>query len=131
MRRHASTIAQEIARGMTTQRRSDWSTYETYFLETGQAVYEKHRACKGFQSNFYLAEIFLQFTEHWSPDAVVGFCRLQPGWHNKMTICTKTLYHYIDHCLLMLRNLDLTLKARRRVNSSRVCKHKKLNGTNP
>lgn len=39
--RSPSTISREIKRGTTTQRRSDLSTYEKYFPETGQAVYEK------------------------------------------------------------------------------------------
>lgn len=131
---HVSTISREIARGTTTQRRSDWSTYEAYFPETGQAVYEKNRVSTGSQSKFYLAEAFLQFAEqkilreHWSPDAVVGFCRLQPQWRDKVTVCTKTLYHYIDRCLLQVRNIDLVLKVRRRVKHSHVRKHKRLMG---
>jgi IS30 family transposase len=132
--RHVSTISREISRGTTTQRRSDWSTYETYFPETGQAVYEKNRAATGFQSKFYLAEEFLQFAEqkmlqeHWSPDAVVGFCRLQPEWQDRVIVCTKTLYHYIDRCLLQVRNLDLALKVRRHNKHVHLRKHKRLMG---
>jgi IS30 family transposase len=41
--RSPSTISREIKRGTTIQRRTDLSTYEEYFPETGQAVYEKNR----------------------------------------------------------------------------------------
>lgn len=132
--RHVSTISREITRGTTTQRRSDWSTYDTYFPETGQSVYEKNRAHNGFQSKLHSAEPFLQFAEQkilhdrWSPDAVVGFCRLHPQWHGKVTVCTKTLYRYIDFCLLKVRNIDLALKVRRRVKQNRLRKHKRLLG---
>lgn len=132
--RHVSTISREITRGTTTQRRSDWTTYKAYFPETGQSVYKKNRASNGFQCKLHLAETFLQFAEqkilhdHWSPDAVVGFCRLQPQWQGKVTVCTKTLYHYIDCCLLKVRNIDLELKVRRRIKQTRLRKHKRLMG---
>lgn len=132
--RHVSTISREVGRGTTTQRRSDWTNYKAYFPETGQSVYEKNRAHNGFQCKLHLAESFLQFAEqkmlhdHWSPDAVVGFCRLQPQWQGKVTVCTKTLYHYIDRCLLKVRNIDLVLKVRRRIKQPRLRKHKRLLG---
>lgn len=132
--RHVSTISREIGRGTTTQRRSDWTTYEAYFPETGQSVYEKNRAHSGYQGKVHLAESFLQFAEqkilcdHWSPDAVVGLCRIQPEWQNQVILCTKTLYHYIDRCLLKVRNIDLPLKVKRRTKPSRLRKHKRLMG---
>jgi len=109
--RHVSTISREIIRGTTLQRRSDLTSYQAYFPETGQSVYDKNRAYSGVQTKLHLAESFLQFAEqkilreHWSPDTVVGFCRLQPQWQGKVIVCTKTLYHYIDRCLLQVRTL--------------------------
>lgn len=132
--RHVSTISREIVRGTTTQRRTDWISYEAYFPETGQAVYENNRACNRNSGKLHLAESFLQFAEekmlndHWSPDTVVGFCRLQPEWQNKVVVCTKTLYHYIDLCLLKVRNIDLPLKVQRRTKKIFFRKHKRLLG---
>lgn len=45
--RHRSTIIREINRGTTTQLRTDLTTYEAYFPETGQAVYESNRLSCG------------------------------------------------------------------------------------
>jgi len=39
--RAPSTISREIKRGTVTQLKSDLSTYEAYFPEAGQAIYEK------------------------------------------------------------------------------------------
>jgi len=132
--RQVSTLSREIKRGTTTQRRSDWTTYETYFPETGQSVYERNHSNNGFHSKLHLAEPFLQFAEQkmlrdrWSPDTVVGFCRLQPEWQEQVMVCTKTLYHYIYCCLLNVRNIDLSLKVRRRTKRPRLRKHKRLMG---
>ncbi|NLX71609.1 MAG: helix-turn-helix domain-containing protein, partial [Clostridiales bacterium] len=41
--RAPSTISREIKRGTVTQLKSDLSTYEAYFPEAGQAIYEKRR----------------------------------------------------------------------------------------
>ena len=84
LHRNPGTISREVKRGTTTQLRSDLTTYEAYFPETGQAVYAKHRSASGFLRKLHLVEPFLQFAEtkilrdKWSPDAVVGYCRSQP-----------------------------------------------------
>jgi len=81
-----------------------------------------------------LVDPLLQFAEtkilrdKWSPDAVVGCCRRQPEWRDKELVCTKTLYNYIDPCLLKTRNLDLLLKARRKAKRQWVRKNKRILG---
>ena len=116
--RSPSTISREIKRGTTVQRRSDLSTYEEYFPETGQAVYEKNRMNCGTKCKLAQVEEFLKFAEDkilnekWSPDAVVGSCKRNPKWQNNAIVCTKTLYNYIDQRLLRVRNIDLNLKPR-------------------
>lgn len=61
--RHRSTIGREIKRGTATQLRSDLTTYEAYFPETGQAVYENNRLSCGKRIKALQVEPFLQYAE--------------------------------------------------------------------
>lgn len=132
--RSPSTISREVKRGTTTQRRSDLSTYEDYFPDTGQAVYCKHRRHCGASVKLVTVEKFLDFAEakirndHWSPDAVVGFCHRNSAWKNKPMLCTKSLYNYIDRGFLKVRNIDLPFKLRRKVKKQTIRKNKRIMG---
>ena len=134
LNRNPATISREIKRGTTTQLRSNLTTYEQYFPESGQAVYDKRRASSGFQCKIYQVEPFLKFAEHqilhkkWSPDAVVGFCRSQAKWQRQEMVCTKTLYSYIARNLLKVRNFDLHLKVRLKPKKKYFRQHKRLLG---
>ncbi len=61
--RSASTISREVKRGTTTQMRTDLSTFEKYFAQTGKAVYDKNRANCGRKSKLFEVEEFLEFAE--------------------------------------------------------------------
>lgn len=134
LQRNPGTISREIKRGTTTQRRSNWTTFQAYFPETGQAVYVKHRAMSGFHCKMALVETFLEFAEtqilrnQWAPDTIVGFCRSHPAWKDKAIVCAKTLYNYIDRCFLKVRNINLLLKVRRKTKRSIVRKNKRILG---
>jgi len=134
LQRNPGTISREVKRGTTSQLRSNLTTYEAYFPETGQAIYAKHRSASGFLCKIHLVEPFLQFAEtkilrdNWSPDAVVGYCRSHPEWMGKELVCTKTLYNYIDQGLLKTRNLDLLLKVRRKTKRQILRKNKRVLG---
>ncbi|WPX08968.1 IS30 family transposase [Anaerocellum danielii] len=116
--RSASTISREVKRGTTTQMKTDLSTFEKYFAQTGQAVYEKNRAKCGRKSKLLGVENFLKFAEEkilkdkWSPDAVVGYCRQELGFSKDEMVCTKTLYNWIEGGLLRVKNIDLPVKVR-------------------
>lgn len=116
--RHRSTISREINRGTTTQRTTQLISYEAYFPETGQAVYEKNRLACGKKSKLLQVESFLLYAEQrilkdkWSPDVVVGTAKL--SMDRSEIVCTKTLYSYIDQRLLRIRNMDLLLKIHRK-----------------
>jgi len=133
--RAPSTISREIRRGTTTQLRSDLTTYKTYFPETGQAVYEKNRQNSGCKYKLAEAEEFIIYAEEkilnekWSPDAVTGACKVDPAWRNKVMVCTKTLYNYIDQGLIKVRNIDLQLKTHRRIRKSHNNKNRRVLGT--
>ncbi|QSQ08658.1 hypothetical protein H0A61_00996 [Koleobacter methoxysyntrophicus] len=132
--RHRSTISREIKRGTTTQKRSDLTTYETYFPETGQAVYEKNRSACGRKLKALQAEAFLKYAEKkiledkWSPDVVVGSARISGQFDKDSMVCTRTLYNYIDQCLLKVRNINLPLKTRRKPKKTGSRKNKRLYG---
>jgi IS30 family transposase len=132
--RHRSTISREIKRGTTTQIRSDLTTYETYFPETGQAVYEKNRLACGKKPKVLQVQPFLQYAEDkilkekWSPDAVVGAARREDKFDKASMVCIKTLYSYIDKQILNVRNIDLLLKTRRKPKKSVSRIHKRLYG---
>lgn len=134
LNRSPSTISREVKRGTTTQLRTDLTTYATYFPETGQAVYVKGRAACRATCKVATVEPFLQFAEakilhdKWSPDTVVGFCNTHVDWKDKPRVCTKTLYNYIDQGLLNVRNIDLTLKVRRKCKKQIVRKNKRILG---
>ncbi len=117
--RAPSTISREIKRGTVTQLKSDLSTYHAYFPEAGQAIYEKRRKHCGAKLKLPLVIAFIKFAEEkmlqekpWAPDAIVGYCKINPEWKDKPIVCTKTLYNYIDRGLLKVRNIDLLIKPR-------------------
>ena len=134
LQRSPSTIMREIRRGTTKQLRTGRIPRQSYFPETGQAVYDKHRLHSRKAGNERAAATFLHFaeskilTDKWSVDAVVGYCRNQPQWQSEVLVCSKTLYHYIDRCRLAVRNIDLPLKVRRKSSAQRQRKNKRILG---
>ncbi|SFL94706.1 IS30 family transposase [Salibacterium qingdaonense] len=131
---HKSTISQELQRGTTTQRSSDLTKYQTYFPETGQAVYEANRAHCGAKYKLAHAASFVHFavakiqSERWSPDAVCGHANLHQLYEGAK-VCTKTLYYYIDKGLLPIKNIDLLQKVRRKTKTKRPRVNKRIYGT--
>lgn len=130
--RHKSTISREIKRGTITQMRSDLTTYEVYAPETAQIAYEKNRKACGARIKLGKAIDFIQYAEKkilddkWSPDAVCGYARR----HNKYDtmVSTKTLYNYIDHGLIGVKNIDLPMKVRLNPKKKRIRKNKRILG---
>lgn len=131
---HKSTISRELKRGSVIQKRTDLTEHIVYFPDTGQAVYEKNRSRCGAKYKFTEASEFIQFAiekiqkDHWSPDAICGYVKVQKQFENAK-VCTKTLYNYIDLGLLPVKNIDLPLKVSRKTKSKRVRRNKKVLGT--
>lgn len=132
--RDASTVSREIKRGTVTQLSSQLVPYEIYYPDTGQRVYEEHRAACGAKYILNDAGPFFSFAEgqikkeKWAPDAIVGYCKNNSEWQGKRIPCTKTVYNYIDACFLCVRNIDLELKVRRKQNTVKRREHKRLMG---
>ena len=119
-----STLYNELKRGAVEQMDSELKGYRVYFYDVGQRVYEEHRRNSRNRLKFVKAYAFLQYAEEQilhkklSPDAVCGRARLEGTFTE--TVCAKTLYHYIDQGLLTVKNIDLTLKTRRKTKRDRL-----------
>lgn len=127
-----STLYNELTRGTVEQMDSEWRTYRRYFSDVGQRVYEEHRKnsrpplklVKAYEFVLYAERKMLE--EKLSPDAVCGRAKLEGCFEE--TVCTKTLYNYIDQCLLKVRNIDLPLRVRRKQKTQRDRKNRRLYG---
>ena len=134
--RAPSTISREVKRGTVAQLKSDLSTYQAYFPEAGQSIYEKRRKNCGANLKLPYVNEFIKFAEEkmlgekkWSPDSIVGYCKRDPSWRDKPIVCTKTLYNYIDRGYLKVRNIDLLLKPRLKPrNKVKPREHKRVMG---
>ena len=127
-----STLYEELKRGTVTQMNSDLTTREEYFAETGQIVYEKNR--QKCRKPFKIGKVkeFVEYAEEkiikekLSPDSVVGYATKHKLFEE--TVCTKTLYNYIDKSLIEVRNIDLAQKVRRKPKRKRIREYRKKLG---
>lgn len=112
-----STLYDELKRGTVEQLDTNLVKYKKYFADAGQRVYEEHR--QNSKNPYKLAQVsdFVEYAEEQilkekkSPDSVVGYAK-KYGLFGDDIVCTKTLYNYIDLCLLKVRNIDLPLKVK-------------------
>lgn len=116
-----STVSRELNRGRVIQRNHDLTEHLVYLPDVGQRVYTENRSRCGTRFKLAKVSAFLDYAESmlrekkWSPDAIVGEYRINPETAGLPTVCTKTLYSYIDKCFMETRNIDLLLKVRRKV----------------
>lgn len=110
------TIQREIKRGTVILLDSELREYKAYCADTAQRKYYENAANKGrgykIGNDHKLVEYIERkiIDEKHSPDAVIGRLKLE-GNRFKTTICTKTLYNYIDAGLFLnLTNKDLPVK---------------------
>jgi len=128
--RDKSTIKREIRRGSVEQRETIQSTSKKtdiplerkvmkYFAEVGERRHNEAHQRSGAKNKMAQCGELIAFAEEkilgeekWSPDAVLGYA----GRHNLFchTVCTKTMYNWIDAGLLKVKNIDLLLKVRRK-----------------
>ena len=96
---------------------SDLTKHRKYFADTSQLVYEEHcKACR----NPYKVDVASDFLRHLeravledklSLDAVCGREKLNGEF--AVTVCTKTVYNYIDLGIIRIKSIDLPLRVRR------------------
>jgi len=115
-KRDRRTIEREIARGLTLQRNSDLTEKKVYLADVGQRKHDEKAANKGrglkIGHDHKLAEHIESKikNDRWSPDTIIGRIKTD-GLQFETTICTKTLYNYIDKEIFAnISNKDLWVK---------------------
>ena len=133
LKRHRSTIYKEIKRGVYIHRNSDQSEEERYSADLAQKKFEEGLKVRGTQlkigndielANYIEGKIV---DEGYSPDAVVGELKVSGAWKQfNVTICTHTIYNYIDKGIfLRLTNEDLPVKRNKKRKYKKVRKKQK------
>ena len=97
----AATISRELKRGRVVLRDYHWREYESYSADVAQDDYDQKATNKGpdlkIGRDYALAEHIEKkiIKEKYSPDAVI--MEIETGKYTfETTICTRTLYNYID-----------------------------------
>ena len=122
MNRPINTILNEIRRGTVDQIKVG-IRIRIYLADAGQARYTENRkaCCKQYQvleCEDFVRHIETAMIENsWSVDAAVGRARETASFSK--TLCTKTIYNYIDLGLLRVKNHHLPLKLRRKAKRKR------------
>lgn len=111
-----STLYEELSRGTVEHIDTNLVKHKKYFADSGQRVYMEHRQNSRNPLKLIKAHDFIKYAEEkilkdkLSPDAICGRAKLEGNF--KEMVCTKTLYNYIDQCLLKVRNIDLPLRVK-------------------
>lgn len=135
--RHRRTIEREIIRGTVRLQNSDLTYSERYCADVGQSKYERVASNKGAGLKIGHDHKLANHIENriikdkYSPDAVIGEIQAK-GLQFDTTICTKTLYSYIDKGVFAnISSRDLSVKCdkkKRQYQKVRIA-HKNLKGT--
>ena len=127
-----SVLYDELKRGTVEQMKTDLTIHKEYFAETGQIIYEKNRKNSRKPYKFEKAYDFIKHVENeilnnkLSPDAICGLEKKNKAFKN--TICTKTLYNYIDLGLLKVKNIDLPLRVKLKTKHRKIRKNRRIIG---
>ena len=115
-KRDRRTIERELSKGMTLQRNSDLTEKVVYLADAAQRKTMKYASNKGRNLKIGHDHELASHIESkiknnkWSPDAVIGNIRAK-GLKFKTTLCTKTIYNYIDQGIFVnINNKDLWVK---------------------
>lgn len=132
LKRASNTIRNELKRGTVPQIKNN-KEVEIYYPDTGKAVYNKNRknskkTYKALECGSFLAYVYDKYTnDKWSLDAICGYAKQHNLFPNK-TLCTKTLYNYVELGLLKIKPIDLPLKIRRKTTKKRIRENKRKLG---
>lgn len=115
---HRSTIYNELKRGRYIHRNSDWTEEERYSSDLAQEKAQENLKARGTQLKIGNDIAYANYIEdkiindNYSPAAVLGELKAQGREGEfKTTICTTTLYSYIDKGIfLRLTNKNLPVK---------------------
>ncbi|WP_102401957.1 IS30 family transposase [Haloimpatiens massiliensis] len=128
--RSINTITNEIKRGTVAQIIQNKKVM-VYLADTGESIYNRNRmnCCpkfKRFTCSSFVTHVCNEMRlKEWSVDASVGSTVKSGKFKLSETVCTKTIYNYIDLGLVDIANTDLPLKLRRNNKPKRVRHHKR------
>ena len=123
-----NTVKNEIARGTVQLYNGKVSRYKA---DAGYSVYLEHRQeCRRkyrcLEISAFLQYVIAHFREDkWSLDVCAGRAIADGTFQREKTVCTKTLYRYVDLGLLPIKNIDLPEKLRRNTKQHEVRENKK------
>lgn len=126
-----NTVKNEIKRGTVLLYNSK---VERYKADAGYAKYLEHREESRRKYKCLEASTFIQYVikhfkeDDWSLDACAGRAIADGTFKRSETLCTKTLYNYVDSGLLPITNMDLPEKLRRNTKRHKVRENKKVLG---
>lgn len=134
---HKRTIEREIIRGTVRLLTSDLEYREVYCADAAQRICEENGSRKGpglkigndHELSRHIENRIIK--DRYSPDAVIGEIKIK-GLKFRTSICTKTLYNYIDQGVFMkLTNKDLPVKRIKKKGKYKQIRiaHKNLKGT--
>lgn len=127
-----STLYYELKRGTVGQIKQG-KMYTKYFADTGQLIYERNRKNSRPPLKIVKADDFIKYVEEkiktlkYSPDICYGVAQKEHLFD--VTVCTKTIYNYIDAGLLTIKNIDLPLRVK--INKKRhiIRKNRRILGS--
>jgi len=132
----AKTISRELKRGAVVYTNSDLTTRNGYSADLGVKLRKEASANKGRELKIGKDHLLEKHIikkikkDKFSPDVVIG--EIKSGKYNfDTTICTKTLYNYIDRDLFEgVSNKDLPVKRNKSKRKYRIVRiNKNLTGT--
>lgn len=131
LNRSYNTIKNEIERGTVWLYNGKVSRYKA---DAGYEVYREHRQeCRRKYRVLETSE-FLQYVaahvknDGWSLDSCAGRAVNDGTFQKSETVCTRTLYRYVDLGLLPIHNIDLPEKLHRNTKGHKVRENRKKLG---
>ena len=126
-----STISYEVKRGTVSLYHGKQRRYKA---DHGQSVYQANRYHCGRKSGFLKKSDFIEYVnkhfseDDWSLDVCVNRSLAIGEFSSNQTVCTRTLYNYVDQGLMDSRNCDLPEKLKRNTKIHRIRKNKRKLG---
>ena len=126
-----STISYEVKRGTVSLYHGKQQRYKA---EHGQGVYQINRRHCGRKSDFLKKANFISyvikhfFEDGWSLDVCANRSLAIGEFSHHQTVCTRTLYNYVEQGLIAIKNYDLPEKLKRNTKLHHVRKNKKKLG---
>ncbi len=118
-----NTVKNEIARGTVSLYNGKIRRYKA---DVGYSVYLEHRRECRRKYRCLETSVFFQYVsvhykeDKWSLDVCAGRAVADGTFQREETVCTKTLYRYVDLGLLPIKNIDLPEKLSRNTRQHEI-----------